>query len=446
MSATPLTHGYWTKCLGVLRQSLTTQEQAIWLAPLQVDEQLGRMIVFCPNQYVKRFIEDRCIPLLKDMAELLQLQIHVSIGHKNESKVADAVITEDEKPLQPNENNDAVERWSSRLNPAFTFDQYVPGTSNQMACSAAKLVSMQPGSTYNPLVLYGDVGLGKTHLMQSIGHALSDTHRVRYVHSERFVSMMVRALQTHTMQQFKDSFRNVSLLLVDDIQFFVNKERSQEELFHVMNTLLDGGMQMVVTCDRFPKELEGLEDRLKSRFSCGLTVGIDPPDLETRVAILMRKAALSSVELPEVVAFFIAERINGNVRELEGALKRLIANAFFTGDPITVPFAQMALRDLLQMHARLLSMESIQKVVVKYYKIKMSDLVGMSRKQSLVLSRQIAMYLIKELTQHSLPEIGSLFGDRDHTTVLHAVRKIRKLNVTGSAIRQDLDALMRLLS
>lgn len=432
--------GYWVKCLGVLRQTLTAQEQGIWLAPLQIEEQVGRLIIFCPNQYVKRFIEEKCIPLMKDVIMVLQLEISVVVGHRQSGQSDTALVT------QKVECVEAVEKWSSKLNPSFTFDQYVPGTSNQMACSAAKLVVAQPGSSYNPLVLYGDVGLGKTHLMQSIGHALMNTHRVRYVHSERFVSMMVRALQTHTMQQFKDSFRNVSLLLVDDIQFFVNKERSQEELFHVMNALLDGGMQMVVTCDRFPKELDGLEERLKSRFSCGLTVGIDPPDLETRVAILMRKAALSSVELPEVVAFFIAERVNGNVRELEGALKRLIANSFFTGEPITVPFAQVALRDLLHMHARLLSIDSIQKVVVKFYKIKMSDLVGMSRKQSLVLSRQIAMYLIKELTQHSLPEIGAMFGERDHTTVLHAVRKIRKLNVVGSSVRQDLDALMRLLS
>lgn len=444
MSSTSFSYEYWAKCLSVLRQTLTTQEQDIWLGPLQTEEKKGHLSIFCPNQYVKRFVEQSCMPFLKDVSKDLELKIEVHIGHKVSEVPAE--LAKKENKVEPVNNTEAVEKWSSRLNPSFTFDQYVPGTSNQMACSAAKLVAAQPGSSYNPLVLYGDVGLGKTHLMQAIGHSLSDTHKVRYVHSERFVSMMVRALQTHTMQQFKDSFRSVSLLLVDDIQFFVRKERSQEELFHVMNSLLDAGIQMVVTCDRFPKELEGLEDRLKSRFSCGLTVGIDPPDLETRVAILMRKASLSGVELPEVVAFFIAERINGNVRELEGALKRLIANAFFTGDPITVPFAQMALRDLLQMHARLLSMDSIQKVVIKYYKIKMSDLIGMSRKQSLVLSRQIAMYLIKELTEHSLPEIGAVFGDRDHTTVLHAVRKIKKLNEPGSTIRQDLDALMRLLS
>lgn len=444
MTSSSTAHGYWAQCLGVLRQSLTTQEHGLWLAPLQIEEHIGQLTIYCPNQYVKRFVEDKCISLLEDVKKHLSLHIRVCIGVKNDMPSAiESVapsITRSSHPI------DEVESWSSRLNASFTFDQYVPGVSNQMAYSAAQLVTNHPGKSYNPLVLYGDVGLGKTHLMQAIGHALAGSHTIRYIHSERFVSMMVRALQNHSMQQFKDSFRSISLLLLDDIQFFVNKERSQEELFHVMNALLDSGVQMVVTCDRFPKELEGLAERLKSRFSCGLTVGIDPPDLETRVAILMQKASLSSIALPEAVAFFIAERISGNVRELEGALKRLIANAFFTSEPITVPFAQNALRDLLQMHARLINIDSIQKIVAKHYKIKMADLVGMSRKQTLVMSRQIAMFLIKELTGHSLPEIGAAFGGRDHTTVLHAVRKIRTMSVVDGQVKQDIDTLMRMLS
>ena len=445
MTSSTTAHGYWAQCLGVLRQSLTTQEHGLWLAPLQIEEHVGQLIIYCPNQYVKRFVDDRCMLLLQDVKDHLSLDIKVCIGLKSESVSSHTPSPEIKISDGPKEV-DLVEMWSSRLNSAFTFDQYVPGTSNQMAYSAARLVAEHPGKSYNPLVLYGEVGLGKTHLMQAIGHNLTQSHAIRYIHSERFVSMMVRALQNHTMQQFKDSFNAITLLLLDDIQFFVNKERSQEELFHVMNALLDSGVQMVVTCDRFPKELDGLADRLKSRFSCGLTVGIDPPDLETRVAILMQKASLSSIVLPEAVAFFIAERISGNVRELEGALKRLIANAFFTNEAITVPFAQSALRDLLQMHARLISIDSIQKAVAKFYKIKVADLISMSRKQTLVMARQIAMYLIKELTQHSLPEIGAAFGGRDHTTVLHAVRKIRQIVTLDGASRQDVDILMRMLS
>lgn len=440
-------HENWSKCLAVLRQTITPQEQSMWLAPLQIEEAADLITLYCPNQHVKRLIDERCLPLIQEVASVLRVSISTCVGYKKENAplLQDSPQTADEPVVAPKVEQ-TQDQWWSRLNPAFTLDQYVLGSFNQMGYTAAKLVVMQPGSMYNPLVLYGDVGLGKTHLMQAIGHALQDQHCVRYVHSERFVSMMIRALQTQSMPQFKESFRKVSVLLLDDIQFFVNKERSQEELFHIMNALLDGGMQMVVTCDRFPKELEGMEDRLKSRFSCGLTVGIDPPDLEARVAILLRKAALSSVDLPDAVAFYIAERITGNVRELEGALKRLIANAFFTGEAITIPFAQMALRDLFQMHARLISIESIQKVVAKYYKVKMSDLTGLSRKQSLVLSRQMAMYLIKELTGHSLPEIGVAFGNRDHTTVLHAIRKVRSLSEKDEAIRLDLEALMRLLS
>jgi chromosomal replication initiator protein len=337
----------------------------------------------------------------------------------------------------------------SRLSPSFVFETFVEGKSNQLARAAATQVAENPGTSYNPLFIYGGVGLGKTHLMHAVGNAMlqrKPTARVAYVHSERFVGDMVRGLQHNTISEFKRTYRSLDALLIDDIQFFAGKERSQEEFFHTFNALLEGHRQIVLTCDRYPKEVNGLEERLKSRFGWGLTVAIEPPELETSVAILMSKGQAEGVELPEEVAFFIAKRIRSNVRELEGALRRVIANSRFTGQPINLEFAKEALRDLLALQARLVSIENIQKTVADYFKIRVGDLLSKRRSRSIARPRQFAMTLAKELTNHSLPEIGDAFGGRDHTTVLHGCRRIAELRQSDERIDNDYLNLLRTLT
>ncbi|MBO1408420.1 chromosomal replication initiation protein DnaA, partial [Vibrio cholerae] len=310
-------------------------------------------------------------------------------------------------------------------------------------------VSDNPGAAYNPLFLYGGTGLGKTHLLHAVGNAIVDNNpnaKVVYMHSERFVQDMVKALQNNAIEEFKRYYRSVDALLIDDIQFFANKERSQEEFFHTFNALLEGNQQIILTSDRYPKEISGVEDRLKSRFGWGLTVAIEPPELETRVAILMKKAEDHQIHLPDEVAFFIAKRLRSNVRELEGALNRVIANANFTGRPITIDFVREALRDLLALQEKLVTIDNIQKTVAEYYKIKVADLLSKRRSRSVARPRQLAMALAKELTNHSLPEIGDAFGGRDHTTVLHACRKIEQLREESHDIKEDYSNLIRTLS
>lgn len=335
------------------------------------------------------------------------------------------------------------------LNTSFTFANFVEGKSNQLGLAAATQVAENPGGSYNPLFIYGGVGLGKTHLMHAVGNALINRRpnaKVVYLHSERFVADMVKALQLNAINDFKRYYRSVDALLIDDIQFFAGKERSQEEFFHTFNALLEGGQQIILTCDRYPKEINGLEERLKSRFGWGLTVAIEPPELETRVAILMKKAQQAAMDLPNDAAFFIAQRIRSNVRELEGALKRVIANAHFTGRPISIDLVREALKDLLALQDRLVSIDNIQRVVAEYYKIKVSDLHSKRRSRSVARPRQVAMYMAKELTNHSLPEIGDAFGGRDHTTVLHACRKIKELLDSDADIREDVKNLLRTLT
>ncbi|WP_025640148.1 chromosomal replication initiator protein DnaA, partial [Vibrio parahaemolyticus] len=309
--------------------------------------------------------------------------------------------------------------------------------------------SDNPGAAYNPLFLYGGTGLGKTHLLHAVGNAIVDNNpnaKVVYMHSERFVQDMVKALQNNAIEEFKRYYRSVDALLIDDIQFFANKERSQEEFFHTFNALLEGNQQIILTSDRYPKEISGVEDRLKSRFGWGLTVAIEPPELETRVAILMKKAEDHQIHLADEVAFFIAKRLRSNVRELEGALNRVIANANFTGRPITIDFVREALRDLLALQEKLVTIDNIQKTVAEYYKIKVADLLSKRRSRSVARPRQLAMALAKELTNHSLPEIGDAFGGRDHTTVLHACRKIEQLREESHDIKEDYSNLIRTLS
>jgi chromosomal replication initiator protein len=343
----------------------------------------------------------------------------------------------------------AATRQHNFLIEGYTFRAFVEGKSNQLARAAAQQVAQNPVGAYNPLFIYGGVGLGKTHLMHAVGNALLERNpnaRVVYLHSERFVADMVKALQLNQINEFKRYYRSVDALLIDDIQFFAGKERSQEEFFHTFNALLEGGQQMILTCDRYPKEIDGLEERLKSRFGWGLTVAVEPPELETRVAILMKKSELASVELPAESAFFIAQRIKSNVRELEGALKRVIANAQFTHRRIDIDWVKESLKDLLALQDRQISLDNIQRTVAEYYKIKLSDLLSQRRSRSVARPRQLAMALAKELTNHSLPEIGENFGGRDHTTVLHACRKIKELRDSNADIQEDHKNLYRLLT
>jgi chromosomal replication initiator protein len=365
------------------------------------------------------------------------------------------LVIEPESPIRPTPKARAKKeveggiQHQNSLVENYTFETFVEGKSNQLARAAARQVAENPGGSYNPLFLYGGVGLGKTHLMHAVGNALQQQNpdaKVVYLHSERFVADMVKALQLNAINEFKRYYRSVDALLIDDIQFFAGKERSQEEFFHTFNALLEGGQQMILTCDRYPKEIAGLEERLKSRFGWGLTVGVEPPELETRVAILMKKAEQSKVALPADAAFFIAQRIRSNVRELEGALKRVIASAHFTGRPIDIELIRESLKDLLALQDKQISLENIQRTTAEYYKIKVSDLMSKRRSRSVARPRQMAMALAKELTNHSLPEIGESFGGRDHTTVLHACRKIKELQETDADIREDHQNLLRTLT
>ena len=400
------------------------------------------MRLLAPNRFVVDWVNSNCIGRITEfLQEVPGMAVRLEVGSLAALE-RQASVAATAAPRVP-------ATIGGKFNPEYTFDKFVEGNSNQMARAAAQQVASNPGRSYNPLFIYGGVGLGKTHLMQGIGHLMMTNRpgaRVAYVHSEQFVGDMVRALQHNTINEFKAAYRSLDALLIDDIQFFANKERSQEEFFHTFNALLEDQRQVILTCDRYPKEVNGLEERLKSRFGWGLTVSIDPPELETSVAILMSKAAASQMELPEEVAFFIAQRIRSNVRELEGALHRVMANASFTGRPITLDFAKEALRDLLALQDKLVTIENIQKTVAEYSKVRVADLLSKRRNRSITRPRQIAMSLAKELTTHSLPEIGDQFGGRDHTTVLHACRRVKLLRETEARVREDYQNLLRILT
>ncbi len=439
----------WTHCIRELKAELPEQQFNTWIRPLQSMEEAGTLKLLAPNRFVVDWLKEHHIERILQLVHSVDSSVGVVI--EVGSRAREVAV---EKPVRPPAPTAGFRQAppppiASRLGPAFTFDSFVEGKSNQLAKAAAIQVSQNPGESYNPLFIYGGVGLGKTHLMQAIGNAMlarDPGARVSYVRSERFVGDMVKGLQHNTISEFKRSYRSLDALLIDDIQFFAGKERSQEEFFHTFNALLEGQRQIVLTCDRYPKEVDGLEERLKSRFGWGLTVAIEPPELETSVAILKSKAVLQGTVLPDEVAFFIAKRIRSNVRELEGALRRVIANAEFTGEPITVDFAKMALRDLLAVQDRLVSIENIQKTVAEYFKLRVSDLLSKRRSRSVARPRQIAMALAKELTSHSLPEIGDAFGGRDHTTVLHGCRRIATLRETESRVDEDYVNLLRTLT
>ena len=430
----------WPLCLTRLENDLPIQQFNTWIRPLQAVEKETGLTLLAPNRYVRDTVERDYLGQIAGLANNFRhhdIDISIDIGSDRPPQDPDKAAATP-KPV----------RFEGRLNPAFTFVSHVAGKSNQLARAAAQQVGENPGRAYNPLFIYGGVGLGKTHLMQAAGNAVVERvadARVVYVHSERFVADMVKALQHNEINNFKRYYRSLDMLLIDDIQFFAGKSHSQEEFFHTFNTLLDGQRQVIITSDRFPREISGVQERLISRFGSGLTVPIDPPELETRVAILIKKARAREVSLPEDVAFFIAEQIRSNVRELEGALHRLVASANFTGRTIDVDLARDALRDLLDAHQRQVNIQNIQKTVADYFKMRVSDLHSRKRSRQIARPRQMAMALAKELTSMSLPEIGDAFGGRDHTTVLHAQRKIKALLQTDPKIKEDHQALLRLL-
>ena len=429
-----------------LEGELPAQQFNTWIRPLQAVENGSQLRLLAPNRFVLDWVKQHFFNRIEEV-----------LAAQNVVPAPSLVLEIGSRPPQeapapaaaPRKLAGVKKPLSSNLNSAFTFATFVEGKSNQLAKAASIQVAQNVGRAYNPLFIYGGVGLGKTHLMHAIGNEIlkvNPSANIVYLHSERFVSDMVKALQHNAINQFKDFYRTVDALLIDDIQFFAGKERSQEEFFHTFNTLLENKHQVVLTCDRYPKEIKGLEERLKSRFGWGLPVAVEPPDLETRVAILMSKAQHSGVDLSPEVAFFIGKRIRSNIRELEGALRRVAANAQFTGRPITLEFAKEALRDLLALQERLVNVENIQKTVAEYFKVRVADLLSAKRTRSVTRPRQTAMALAKELTNHSLPEIGQMFGGRDHTTVLHACRKVQALKESDSKFAEDYSNLMRTLS
>ncbi|MBE0489896.1 MAG: chromosomal replication initiator protein DnaA [Halomonas sp.] len=483
----------WQQCLDTLQDELNSQQFNTWIRPLQAEEgESGELCLLAPNRFVRDWVSDkyakRIGELMRELSPAKPPKVVLSVGSRRTAPQpqprdlgnpvsaaprrpsAPAVHTPPRGDVADERELDALReegsgrraagggrqvqvegslKHSSGLNPNFTFETFVEGKSNQLARAASRQVSENPGGAYNPLFLYGGVGLGKTHLMHAVGNALAtrrENARVVYLHSERFVADMVKALQLNAINDFKRFYRSVDALLIDDIQFFAGKERSQEEFFHTFNALLEGGQQMILTSDRYPKEISGVEERLKSRFGWGLTVAIEPPELETRVAILMKKADQAKVDLPHDAAFFIAQKIRSNVRELEGALKKVIADSHFMGKPITQDFIRESLKDLLALQDKQVGVDNIQRTVAEYYKIKLSDLLSKRRSRSVARPRQVAMALAKELTNHSLPEIGDAFGGRDHTTVLHACRKVKSLQEESADIREDYKNLLRLLT
>jgi len=433
----------WNNCLSKLENEISSSEFNTWIRPLQVIENEGQLKLLAPNRFVMDWVKERFFAKIEELINEFSngtLDLVLEIGSKMSSLPASTKTVKrvDAKKIGP-----------SNLNKAFTFDNFVEGKSNQLAKAASFQVSENVGRAYNPLLIYGSSGLGKTHLMHAIGNAVllrQPSLNIVYVHSEKFVQDMVKALQQNTINAFKDYYRNLDVLLIDDIQFFASKERSQEEFFHTFNTLLEKKHQVVLTSDKYPKEIANLAERLKSRFSSGLPVTIEPPDMETRAAILMKKAAMVNVELHQDVALFIAKRIPSNVRDLEGALRRVIANSQFTGREITIDFTKEALHDLISMRDKLVDINNIQKTVAEYYKIRIADLSSKSRRQSVTRPRQIAMSLARELTSLSFPDIGDAFGGRDHTTVINACNRVNNLKEADSKIAEDYFNLLRTLS
>jgi chromosomal replication initiator protein len=447
----------WHQCLNRLRHELSPDQFNTYVAPLQAVSEGDALRLLAPNPYVVNWLRQHCLERIRELAGEGNtghplVEVSIDVGSRAPDVVAPFAAPAAPGPAPAARSGAPPSSefvTGARLNPDFTFESFVEGKSNQLARAGAFQVAENPGGAYNPLFLYGGVGLGKTHLMHAIGNRILEKNpraRVAYVHSERFVSDMVRALQNNRIDEFKRSYRSLNALLIDDIQFFAGKDRSQEEFFHTFNALFEERQQIVLSCDRYPKEVDGLEDRLKTRFGWGLTVAIEAPELETSVAILMKKASIEGVALPSEVAFLIAKRIRSNVRELEGALRRVIATSRFLDREITMDFAKKALGDLLSLQDRLVTIENIQKTVAQYYKIRVADLMSKRRNRAIARPRQIAMCLAKELTERSYPEIGDAFGGKDHTTVLHACKRVKELRESDTRVREDYANLLRTLT
>ena len=459
---------FWNECKKTLERDLAVEEYSTWIAPLKLKENVGitpiSYSVLAPNNFILDWVEENYGDSIKERLVAITSQSNLNVNFE--------VIHEGERELVVNRKLKSIENGQkvlaepvqdkkqeihfshkkdhqTNLIPGFSFEAFVEGKSNHIALAASKQVASGLKNSYNPLFIYGGVGLGKTHLMHAVGNQIKKQNpekKITYIHSEKFVSDMVRSLQLGAISEFKQYYRSLDALLIDDIQFFARKEQSQEELFHTFNSLLERGSQMILTCDRYPKEINGLEDRLKSRLGWGLPVVIDPPELETRVAITLSKAEEMGYKLDEESAFFIAQKVRSNVRELEGALKRVIANSNFTGKAIDIALIKDSLKDLLAIQARQVSVDNIQKTVAEYYNIKLSDLLSKRRSRSIARPRQMSMFLAKELTNYSLPEIGESFGGRDHTTVLHACKKIKELRDFNNEIEEDYRNLFRALT
>lgn len=469
----------WSQCQSRLQSELPEQQYNTWIRPLTIKHLSGSyglsspdtvVQLVAPNRFIEDWVKNKFLNRIEELFSQLsgnEVALDISAGPSIDAQFAADVETPVAASVSPEPRtapNPAIELMPSapaivrsaaesslktNLNHEFSFDSFVEGKSNQLAFAAAQQVAENPGGSYNPLFIYGGVGLGKTHLMHAVGNALKAQKpdaKIVYLHSERFVADMVKALQLKAIDEFKRFYRSLDALLIDDIQFFSGKERSQEEFFHTYNALLEGGQQMILTCDRYPKEIDGVEERLKSRFGWGLTVAVEPPELETRAAILINKAEQGGAFLSKDAAFFIAQRIRSNVRELEGALKRVMAHAQFTRRPIDIDLIRESLKDLLALQDKLVTIDNIQRVVADHYQLKMSDLLSKRRSRSVARPRQVAMAIAKELTNHSLPEIGESFGGRDHTTVLHACRKVKELEGTDREVQRDLKNLYRTLS
>ena len=450
---------FWGECKKTLERDLPVEEYSTWIAPLTLEQNNGSnplsYSVLAPNKFISDWVEDNYGPTIKERLSAitsnrdlnLNFEIFVDYHDKSLEETNENPVAIDETSAVGGLGPEKIQK--SNLIDNFTFESFVEGKSNHIALAASRQIGDGLKNSYNPLFIYGGVGLGKTHLMHAVGNEIlrkDPSKKIAYVHSEKFVSDMVKSLQLGAINEFKQYYRSLDALLIDDIQFFAKKEQSQEELFHTFNSLLEKGSQMILTCDRYPKEIDGLEDRLKSRLGWGLPVVIEPPELETRVAILLSKADSMNHDLNEESAFFIAQKVRSNVRELEGALKRVIANSNFTGRPISVDLIKDSLKDLLAIQARQVSVENIQKTTAEYYNIKMSDILSKRRSRSVARPRQMAMFLAKELTNYSLPEIGEAFGGRDHTTVIHACKKITELRGFNLDIEEDYRKLLRVLT
>jgi chromosomal replication initiator protein len=444
--------GFWLTCLGRFQRELPDQQFNTWIKPLRVENDGEAFHIIAPNRFVMQWVKDRFLPRIEAMGEEYfskPVSLVLSMDDQAKSAPLPAVMAAPvSAPAAASQAKGPANADSHRLNPNFTFASFVNGKANQLARAAAIQVSEHPGSAYNPLFVYGGVGLGKTHLIQAIGNQVLELNpqaKIRYIHAEQYVSDVVRAYQHKSFDTFKRYYHSLDLLLIDDIQFFGGKSRTQEEFFYAFNALIEAHKQVIITCDSYPKEIADMDERLVSRFGWGLTVAVEPPELEMRVAILLKKAAVEKIVLDDQVAFFIAKHIRSNVRELEGALKRVLAYSRFTGEAITVLLAKEALRDLLAVQNRQISIDNIQKTVADYYKIKVADMFSKKRVRSIARPRQVAMALAKELTHLSLPDIGDAFGGRDHTTVLHACRKIQELRDADPEINRDVAALQQML-